>query len=123
MVKCCELGRFGSGGSRLNYYTTSENLSGDTCLAVTFQKTGNTFFTSFTIYDKDGNLMEGNSHINSYTWKSNEDKTMTIHFNCAGIMNNITSNGNEFNYIVRSYGASQAIIDESINPIKPTPVK
>ena len=42
------------------------------------------------ILDTDGNLMEGNSHTNSYTWKSNEDKTMTIHFNCAGIMNNIT---------------------------------
>ena len=106
-----------------NYYTTSENLSGDTCFAVTFPETGNTFFTSFTIYDTEGYLMEGNSHISSYTWKPNTDKTTTIHFNCEGKTNNITSNGSEFNYIVRSYGASQAIINESINPVKPSAVK
>ncbi len=102
-----------------NYYTTSENLSGDVCHAVTFPETGNKFFTSFTIYDRDGYLMEGNSHINSYTWKSNDDGSTTIHFNCEGKVNNISSNGSEFNYIVRSYGASQAISDEKINPIKP----
>jgi hypothetical protein len=106
-----------------NYYTTSNNLPGDVCYAVTFPETGNKFFTSFTIYDTDGYLMEGNSHINSYTWKSDDDGSTTIHFNCAGKDNNITSNGNEFNYIVRSYGASQKIIDEAINPIKPMPVK
>jgi hypothetical protein len=106
-----------------NYYTTSENLPGDVCYAVTFPETGNKFFTSFTIYDTDGYLMEGNSHINSYTWKSNKDGSTTVHFNCDGIENNITSNGNEFNYIVRSYGVSQKIIDEDINPIKPSTVK
>jgi hypothetical protein len=103
-----------------NYYTTSENLPGDTCMEVTFPETGNVFFTSFTIYDTDGYLMEGNSHINSYTWKSHEDGSTTIHFNCGDkALNNITSNGNEYNYIVRSYGASEKIIDEEINPIKP----
>jgi len=107
-----------------NYYTTSANLSGDTCLAVTFLETGNKFFTSFTIYDTDGYLMEGNSHINSYTWKPNSDDSTTIHLNCGNEkVNNITSNGAEFNYIVRSYGASQKIIDEIINPIKPSQVK
>jgi hypothetical protein len=107
-----------------NYYTTSKNLPGDTCLAATFPETGNKFFTSFTIYDTDGYLMEGNSHINSYTWKSNNDGSTTIHFNCGNDnVNNITSNGAEFNYIVRSYGASKIIIDEAINPIKPTPAK
>lgn len=102
-----------------NYYTTSEILSGDRCYAVTFPETGNKFFTSFTIYDTDGYLMEGNSHINSYTWKSNKNGSTTIHFNCEGKENNITSNGSEFNYIVRNYGASQKVIDEVINPIKP----
>jgi hypothetical protein len=107
-----------------NYYTTSKNLPGDVCHAVTFPKTGNKFFTSFTIYDTDGYLMKGNSHINSYTWQSNKDGSTTIHFNCGDDKpNNITSNGAEFNYIVRSYGASQAIIDETINPIKPEVVK
>ena len=107
-----------------NYYTTSKNLQGDACLAVTVPETGNKFFTSFTIYDTDGYLMEGNSHINSYTWKTNDDGTTTIHFNCGDDkLNNITSNGAEYNYIVRSYGASKKIIDEVINPIKPSAVK
>lgn len=107
-----------------NYYTSSANLAGDVCMAVTFPETGNKFFTSFTIYDTEGYLMEGNSHINSYTWKSNEDASTTIHFNCGDdALNNISSNGNEFNYIVRSYGASQAIIDETINPINAMLVK
>jgi hypothetical protein len=102
-----------------NTYTTSENLPGDVCYAVTFPDPGNTFFTSFTIYDTNGYLMDGNSHISSYTWESEEDGSTTIHFNCEGAANNITSGGNEYNYIVRSYGASQSVIDESINPIKP----
>ncbi len=105
-----------------NYYTTSKNLPGDVCHAVTFPETGNKFFTSFTIYDTDGYLMEGNSHISSYTWKSNADGTTTIHFNCDGKPNNVTSNGQTFNYIVRSYGVSQKIIDEEINPINAAPV-
>lgn len=105
-----------------NYYTTSENLPGDKCLAVTFPETGNTFFTSFTLYDLEGYLREGDSHINSYTWKSNADGSTTIHFNCEGRINNISSGGNEFNYIVRSYGVSKKIIDGVINPIEPQPV-
>jgi len=36
--------------------------------------------------------------------------------------NNITSGGKEFNYIVRNYGASQAVIDKKINPVKPEPI-
>jgi hypothetical protein len=106
-----------------NTYTTSENLPGDVCYAVAFPDPGNTFFTSFTNYDVNGYLMDGNSHISSYTWDSDEDGSTTIHFNCDGAVNNITSGGNEFNYIVRSYGASQAVIDEVINPIKPVPVR
>jgi len=106
-----------------NVYATSENLPGDVCHAVAFPDTGDTFFTSFTIYDTDGYLVEGDSHINSYTWKSDEDGSTTIHFNCEGAVNNITSGGNEFNYIVRNYGASQAVIDQEINPIIPTPVQ
>lgn len=106
-----------------NTYNSSENLPGDQPMQVTFPETGNKFFTSFTIYDVNGYLMEGNSHINSYTWEPNEDGTITIHFNAEGKKNNISSGGKEFNYIVRNYGASQAVIDKKINPIKPEPVK
>lgn len=105
-----------------NTYNSSENLPGDKCLAVTFPDPGNKFFTSFTIYDADGYLMEGDSHINSYTWKPNDDGSITIHFNCDGMENNITSGGAKYNYIVRNYGASQAVIDGEINPVTPTPV-
>jgi hypothetical protein len=106
-----------------NTYNSSENLPSDTPLAVTFPDPGNKFFTSFTIYDLNGYLLEGNSHINSYTWKPNEDGTITIHFNAEGKINNISSGGKEFNYIVRNYGVSQAALDKTINPVKPEPVK
>jgi hypothetical protein len=104
-----------------NTYNSSKNLPGNKCLAVTFPDPGNKFFTSFTNYDTTGYLMEGNSHINSYTWKPNSDGLITIHFNCEGKVNNISSNGAEFNYIVRNYGASQAVIDGKFNPTKPAP--
>lgn len=106
-----------------NTYNSSENLPGDNPLSVTFPNPGNKFFTSFTIYDPNGYLVEGNSHINSYTWKPNEDGTITVHFNAEGEVNNINSGGKEFNYIVRNYGASQEVIDKKINPVKPEPVK
>ncbi|MGY8769908.1 MAG: hypothetical protein ACKVH8_15935 [Pirellulales bacterium] len=106
-----------------NTYNSSKVLPGDQCLAVTFPDPKNKFFTSFTIYDTNGYLMEGNTHINSYTWKPNADGTITVHFNCDGKKNNITSSGNEFNYIVRNYGASQPVIDKKINPVKPKRLK
>ena len=100
-----------------NVYISSDNYSGDQCLGVTFPDTGDAFFTSFTVYDTSGYLMEGNSHINSYTWESADDGSTTVHFNCEGKVNNISSNGAEFNFIVRDYGASQAVIDGEIKPI------
>ena len=67
--------------------------------------------------------LAGNTHVNSYTWKPNNNGTTTIHFNCGDDkLNNISSNGAKFNYAVRNYGASQKVIDEAINPIKPLPV-
>ena len=85
-----------------NTYNSSENLPGDRPLQVTFPDPGNKYFTSFTIYDVNGYLMEGNTHINSYTWEPNDDGTITIHFNAEGKKNNISSGGREFNYIVRN---------------------
>jgi hypothetical protein len=48
-------------------------------------------------------------------WEANDDVAKTIHFNCDREINNIFSVGNEFNYIVRSYGARQQVIDEKYN--------
>lgn len=109
-----------------NAYNSSDNLSGDTPLAVTFPNPSNkifTSFTSFTIYDTNGYLMEGNTHINSYALKPNDDGTITVHFNAKGKKNNISSNGKEFNYMVHNYGASQAVIDKKINPVNPVSAK
>ena len=106
-----------------NTYNSSENLDGNAPMSVTFPDPGNKFFTSFTIYDTAGYLVEGNSHINSYTWKPNADVSITVHFNAKGKINNISSGGKEYNYIVRNYGATQDVIDKKINPVKPEPVK
>ncbi len=106
-----------------NTYNTSEVLAGNVPMQVTFKDPGNKYFTSFTIYDTDGYLVEGNTHINSYTWKPNEDGTITVHFNAEGKINNISSGGKDYNYIVRNYGVSQAALDKTINPVKPEPVQ
>jgi len=106
-----------------NSYTTSRQLSGQKKYAVTFPDPKNKFFTSFTLYDANGYLLGGNSHVNSYTWKPNHDKSITVHFNCEGEINNITSSGKDFNYVVRNYGASQAVIDGAIDPTTPSLVE
>jgi hypothetical protein len=118
----------GWGGMRVevdvsNTYNSSEVIAGNVPMQVTFKDPGNKYFTSFTIYDTDGYLMEGNTHINSYTWKPNADGSITVHFNAEGEINNITSGGKKFNYLVRNYGVSQAALDKTINPVIPQPVK
>ena len=81
-------------------------------------------FFSFTMYDKEGYLMDGNTHINSYNMKKNSDGTFTTSFNCGkDAINNITSSGREFNYIVRTYGASEIVKSGKWNPVSPTVVK
>jgi hypothetical protein len=107
-----------------NVYQSSETMSGDVPHVITFEDPGNKFFTSFTLYDADGYLMEGETHINDKMWKPNEDGTITIHFNAGkDAMNNLASGGKPFNYIVRSYGISQKVMDDTWKPVKPEPLK
>ena len=107
-----------------NAYQSSETMSGDVPRAITFEDPGNKFFTSFTLYDADGYLMEGETHINDKMWKPNADGTITIHFNAGkDAINNLSSGGKPFNYIVRSYGISQKVMDDTWKPVKPEPVK
>ena len=74
--------------------------------------------------DADGYLMEGETHINDKMWKPNEDGTITIHFNAGkAAINNLSSSGQPFNYIVRSYGISQKVMDDTWKPVKPKPLK
>ena len=105
-------------------YQSSETMSGDVPHVITFEDPGNKFFTSFTLYDADGYLMEGETHINDKMWKPNEDGTITIHFNAGkDAINNLSSGGQPFNYIVRSYGISQKVMDDTWKPVKPKPLK
>ena len=107
-----------------NVYQSSKTMSGDVPRVITFEDPENKFFTSFTLYDADGYLMEGETHINDKMWKPNEDGTITIHFNAGeDAINNLSSSGQPFNYIVRSYGISQKVMDDTWKPVKPKPLK
>ena len=107
-----------------NAYYTSETMSGDVARAITFEDPKNKFFTSFTLYDEDGYLMEGETHINSKMWKPNPDGTITINFNAKDdAINSLSSRGKPFNYVVRNYGVSQLVVDGKSKPFKPEVVK
>ncbi|CAE7588272.1 unnamed protein product [Symbiodinium sp. CCMP2456] len=107
-----------------NAYYTSETMSGDVPRAITFEDPKNKFFTSFTLYDEAGYLMEGETQINSKMWKPNPEGTITIHFNAKdGAINSLSSGGKPFNYIVRHYGCSQLVMDGKSKPLKPEVVK
>ena len=107
-----------------NTYPLSENMAGDVCRATTFEDPKNKFFTSFTLYDEDGYLMEGETHINSKMWKINSDGTITLHFNCGeDAINNLSSSGNIFGYAIRNYGVSQLVLDGRFNPLNPEVVE
>lgn len=106
-----------------NAYQSSETMSGDVPRVITFEDPGNRFFTSFTLYDADGYLMEGETHINNKMWKPNADGSITIHFNAGeNAINNLSSGGQPFNYIVRSYGISRKVMEDTWKPVKPKPV-
>lgn len=103
-----------------NAYLNSPALDGEACLGITFQDPKNKFFTSFTLYDLAGYLIEGNSHMNSNMWEPNADGTVTLHFNCDGdVTNALSSGGAPFNYSIRNYGVSQTVLDGDFRPVKP----
>ena len=95
-------------------------MSGAECRRLSFTDPGNKFFTSFTIYDEDGYLMEGETHINSKMWEPNADGTITLHINCGpDSINNLSSGGETFGYAIRNYGVSQFVLDGKFKPLKP----
>ena len=108
----------------INTYTSSVTLSGDICRAASFEDPKVGEFFSFTMYDDSGYLMDGNTSISSYNMDKNDDGTYTVSFNCGdNAINNITSTGREFNYIVRTYAASEIVKSGEWNPVLPTAVK
>ena len=105
----------------INTYTSSVTMSGDMCRSISFEDPEVGEFFSFTLYDDSGYLMDGNTSINSYNMDKNADGSYTVSFNCGETaINNITSTGREFNYIVRTYSASEIVKSGEWNPVSPT---
>ena len=102
-----------------NKYVNSVQFKADKCHSTTFQDPKSRFFTSLTAYDKERYLMEGVKNVNSYSWKTNEDGTITVSFNCGDdAVNNIDTKGQDFSFTVRYYGVSQEVMDGKITPEK-----
>ncbi len=102
-----------------NKYSNSVFLDGDSCYTTTFEDPKSVYFTSVTAYDYGRYLMEGVQNVNSYSWTSNEDGTITISFNCGDdAINNIDTQGERFSFTMRYYGVSQAVLDGEIAPEK-----
>ena len=100
-----------------NLYTNSIFLSADECLSTTFDDPESVYFTSVTAYDRDRYLIEGVRNVNSHTWTTNDDGTITVSFNCGEeAPNNIDTQGNDFSFTMRYYGVSQKVADGAIAP-------
>jgi len=114
---------YGGMHDRINTYYNSPMMDPKKCYATTFEDPKVRDFFSFTMYDEDGYLLEGKSAENSYNMKPNADGTYTVHFNCGkDAINNLDSGGRDYNYMIRTYGATQAVKDGKWNPIKDTKV-
>ena len=102
-----------------NKYTNSVFLDGGSCYSTTFEDPQSVYFTSVTAYDYGRYLMEGVQNVNSHTWDSNPDGSITVSFNCgADAINNIDTQGEKFSFTMRYYGVTQDVIDGKITPTK-----
>lgn len=100
-----------------NLYTNSVFLSADECQSTTFDDPESTYFTSVTAYDADRYLIDGVRNVNSHSWDTNVDGTITVSFNCGDSEpNNIDTNGHDFSFTMRYYGVSQKVVDGDIAP-------
>ena len=100
-----------------NLYVNSVSFSADECLSTTFDDPKSKFFTSFTAYDSSRYLVEDVKNVNSNTWDTNGDGTVTVSFNFgAEAVNNIDTQGNDYSFTIRYYGVSQDVVDKKITP-------
>ena len=108
-----------------NIYRNTRQFDGSVCQTVTFEEPDNKYFTSITLYDETGYMIDSaRFSINSYEWDKNSDGTVTINFNCADdAINNLTTDGQDFNYTVRNYGVTQRVADDDFGGRKPTIAK
>lgn len=108
-----------------NIYRNSKQFKGNVCQKVTFEEPDNKYFTSITLYDEKGYMIDSSRFsINSYEWKKNKNGTVTINFNCGkNAVNNLVTNGQDFNYTIRNYGVSKRVANDEFGGRQPTIVK
>jgi len=103
-----------------NMYKFVEAVENNVCMQSTFPDPQADEFFSFTLYDTDGYLMDGNTIINSRDMVANADGSYTVSINCGDdAINNISapSNIDTIGYAWRVYGASKQVEDRSWDPI------
>jgi hypothetical protein len=103
-----------------NMYKFVEAVDNHICMQSTFPDPKATEFFSFTLYDTDGYLMDGNTVINSRDMVSNPDGTYTVSISCGGdAINNISAPADieTIGYAWRVYGASEEVENRSWDPI------
>jgi hypothetical protein len=103
-----------------NVYKFVEAMPNNVCMQSTFPDPKATEFFSFTLYDTDGYLMDGNTIINSRDMIRNQDDTYTVSINCdATAINNISGNPDleTIGYAWRVYGASEEVESRQWDPI------
>jgi len=103
-----------------NMYKFVEAVDNNVCMQSTFPDPHATEFFSFTLYDTDGYLMDGNMVINSRDMVSNSDGTYTVSINCGDdAINNISApdDVDTIGYACRVYGASEEVENRSWDPI------
>ncbi len=103
-----------------NVYKFVETMPNSVCMQSTFPDPKATEFFSFTLYNPDGYLMDGNTIINSRDMIRNQDDTYTISINCdETAINNISANPDleTIGYAWRVYGASEEVENRNWDPI------
>jgi hypothetical protein len=103
-----------------NMYKFVESVENNVCMQSTFSDPRATEFFSFTLYDANGFLMDGNTIINSRDMVANQDGTYTVSINCTDdAVNNISAPADPatVGYAWRVYGASEHVENRSWDPI------
>ncbi len=103
-----------------NMYKFVEAVDNNVCMQSAFVDPNATEFFSFTLYDTDGYLMDGNSIINSRDMVPNSDGTYTVSINCGDdAINNISAPADieTIGYAWRVYGASKKVENRTWDPI------
>ena len=106
----------GWGGAQLkdNVYESSPAYHLGTCYQGTFKDPKNRAFWSITVYNKKGFMFNDVASMSSHTATPNSDGTYTVSLGCGDkALNNIKTKNDTgtFNFVIRHYQPSQAVID------------